>query len=74
IYPAREEPIEGVTSKAVSDLAAGKGIGDLEYVGPKEKAPSRAAEIAKPGDVVIVMGAGSITLIKHKVLEEIKKK
>ena len=74
IYPAREEPIEGVTSKAVSDLAAGKNIGDLEYVGPKEKAPSRAAEIARPGDVVIVMGAGSITLIKHKVLEEIKKK
>ena len=74
IYPAREEPIEGVTSKAVSDLAASKSIGDLEYVGPKEKAPSRAAEIAKPGDVVIVMGAGSITLIKHKVLEEIKKK
>ena len=71
IYPAREEPIEGVTSKAVADLAVKKGVGNFEYVGPKENAPFRAAEIAKPGDVVITMGAGSITLIKQKVLEEI---
>lgn len=73
IYPAREKPIEGVTSKAVVDAARQKHLGDFEYLGNKENAPVRAAEIAKPGDVIITMGAGSVTLIKHKVLELLKK-
>lgn len=74
IYPAREKPIEGVTSKAIVDVAVKKKLGDFEYLGPKENAPARAVEIAKPGDVIITMGAGSVTLLKLKILEMLKKK
>jgi UDP-N-acetylmuramate--alanine ligase len=74
IYPAREKPIPGVTSKAIVDIAENKKLGDFEYLGAKENAPGRAAAIAKPGDVVITMGAGSITLLKHKILELLKQK
>ena len=73
IYPAREKPIEGVTSKAIVDIAHKKKLGDFEYLGAKDNAPTRAAEIARSGDVVITMGAGSVTLLKHKVLELLKK-
>ncbi len=73
IYPAREKPIAGVTSKAIVDVAAKMKLGDLEYLGPKENAPTRAAELAKAGDVIITMGAGSVTLLRHKILELLKK-
>jgi UDP-N-acetylmuramate--alanine ligase len=74
IHPAREKPIEGVTSKGIVEIAQKKKEGDFEYVGAKENAPSRAVEMARPGDVIITMGAGSVTLLKLKILEMLKKK
>lgn len=72
IYPAREKPIEGITSKIIVAEAAKLGTGNFDYVGPKENAVEKIKAIARPGDVVITMGAGSITLIKHKILEALK--
>ncbi len=74
IYPAREEPIPGVTSKLIADLAAEKGIGDFEYVGTKDHAVPRVVEMARPNDLIITMGAGSITHIRQEILEGLKKK
>jgi UDP-N-acetylmuramate--alanine ligase len=72
IYPAREKPIEGVTSEIIMRQAYKLGIGDFSYIGPKEKAPEEVAKIAQRGDLVITMGAGSITHIKQQVLEALK--
>ncbi|RMD90492.1 MAG: UDP-N-acetylmuramate--L-alanine ligase [Alphaproteobacteria bacterium] len=61
VYPAGEEPIEGVDAGA---LAAGlkahghKGVSTI--AGPEELAAAVAAE-AGPGDLVVCLGAGSIT-------------
>lgn len=73
IYPAREEPIEGITSKAIVDRAAQKGIGNFFYVGDRNQAVSAAAAVARPGDIIITMGAGSITLIKESLLKALGK-
>ncbi len=72
IYPAREKPIEGVTSENILAEAKKLGIGNFEYIGAKEDTPARIAEIAKPGDMVITMGAGSITIMKNRLLEALK--
>ena len=72
IYPAREKPIEGVTSELIINKAKELNIGDFKYIGPRENAPLEAAKIAKPGDMIIIMGAGSITLAKKDVLEVLK--
>ncbi len=69
IYPAREKPIEGVHAERIVDEARKLGIGNFEYIGPKENAVDRVKGIARPGDLVITMGAGSITLMKKKILE-----
>jgi len=74
IYPAREEPIEGVTSEMIKKLAEKAGVGDFEYVGVKENAIEKVKEIVRPGDLVITMGAGSITHIKKQILEIIENK
>lgn len=72
IYPAREEPIEGVTSEMIKKLAEKAGTGDFDYVGVKENAVERLAALVRPGDLVITMGAGSITHIKKMILEMIE--
>ena len=72
IYPAREKPIEGVTSRLIMDEAAKTGAGNFEYVGTRDNAPERVAAIAQPGDLIITMGAGSITLLKPRLLEVLK--
>ncbi|MEW5993178.1 MAG: UDP-N-acetylmuramate--L-alanine ligase [Candidatus Zixiibacteriota bacterium] len=74
IYPAREKPIEGVTSELIVRHARESGKDNFVYVGPKENAPGEVAAIAKPGDIVIVMGAGSITRIRSDVIRALKEK
>ena len=61
IYPSRESPIEGVTSQLILDAAASLGLSQAELVAGLDALPEKVSEIAKPGDIVLTMGAGSIT-------------
>lgn len=72
IYPARELPIPGVTSELIQQHAVRKGSTHFKYVGAKENATEAVAQIARPGDVIITIGAGSITHIKHSIAEKLK--
>jgi UDP-N-acetylmuramate--alanine ligase len=74
IYPAREKPIEGVTSELIARAAADRGLPTMTCVGPKENAVAAVANAIQPGDIVITMGAGSITLIKNDLLRVIKER
>ncbi len=73
IYPAREKPIEGVVSEIIQTNAAEKGIGDFTCIGQRTNVPEAVAKVARPGDLVITMGAGSITLERKNILEALKK-
>lgn len=73
IYPAREKPIEGVSSEMIAKYASKKGYQNIEFVGAKERAVDIAIEDARPGDMIITVGAGSITLINPMILDRLKK-
>jgi UDP-N-acetylmuramate--alanine ligase len=61
VYAAGEEPIEGATSDALVSLIRAGGHRDARYIeGPQAIAPI-VRELAKPGDFVVFLGAGSIT-------------
>ena len=66
IYPAREKPIEGVSSQILADK-----IGAI-YGGSLEKSTKRLVEELKSGDVVITLGAGTVTKAAPKILELIE--
>lgn len=73
IYPAREAPIEGVTSELIKDEAARLGHGQFTYVGVKVNALDELERVAKPGDVIITIGAGSITHIRQEILTRLSR-
>ena len=70
IYPARERPIEGVTGALVSDSALAFGHRNARFVGDQMNLLPILKEELKPGDVVVLMGAGNIWKLGQKILEE----
>ena len=61
VYPAGEEPIDGVDSAALSEGLRAHGHRMVKLVGsPKELAAS-LRDIAAEGDMILCMGAGDIT-------------
>ena len=70
IYPARERPIEGVTGALVSESALAFGHRNARFVGDQMNLLPILKEELKPGDVVVLMGAGNIWKLGQKILEE----
>jgi UDP-N-acetylmuramate--alanine ligase len=68
IFPAREEPIPGVTGATISDLIplpAEHVIYEPRYAA----VPDRIAAIARPGDLVLTMGIGNVYLLCPDIRE-----
>jgi UDP-N-acetylmuramate--alanine ligase len=65
IYAAREDPEPGVTGRIVADAVPG---GRARYVPDAGGVPAAVAEIAKPGDIVLTMGAGDVTRLGPAVV------
>ncbi|GGS16018.1 UDP-N-acetylmuramate--L-alanine ligase [Streptomyces aureoverticillatus] len=72
IYPAREDPIPGVTSALIIDAARAAGA-DVRAVAAKDAAPAVIAGMARPGDLVLTMGAGDVTDLGPRILAELSK-
>ncbi len=60
IYPAREDPIPGVTGELVANAARNSGHRQVDYIPDKEDVVDYLKEIVRPGDLVITLGAGDI--------------
>ncbi|MFD5078627.1 UDP-N-acetylmuramate--L-alanine ligase [Streptomyces sp. NPDC058371] len=67
IYPAREDPIPGITSALIIEAARAAGA-DVTPVHDKAEVASVVAGMAKPGDLVLTMGAGDVTDLGPEIL------
>jgi len=72
IYPAREDPIPGVTSELIIEAARAAGA-DVTAVHDMADVPSVVAGMAKPGDLVLTMGAGDVTDLGPRILDRLAK-
>ena len=72
VYPAREEPIQGVTGELIINAAKRFGHKDAHYVPDKKMIPDYLKSIVKSGDIVITMGAGDIWKFGEKFLNQLK--
>jgi UDP-N-acetylmuramate--alanine ligase len=70
IYPAREEPIPGVTGRlVVEELAARRPGMRLGWAPEPEQAARLVAGWARPGDAVLTLGAGDVDRVAPLLLE-----
>ena len=60
IYAAREDPEPGVTGQLICDAVPGERA---QFLPDRASAPAVAAGLAKPGDLVLTMGAGDVTAL-----------
>jgi UDP-N-acetylmuramate--alanine ligase len=71
VYGAREDPVPGVTGAMVADavpLPAGRVLFEPSW---SATAPALAAR-ARPGDLVMTMGAGDVSMVGPEVLEALR--
>jgi UDP-N-acetylmuramate--alanine ligase len=71
IYAAGEDPIEGVSAEALAKAIASESPSKVEYCGDLAKAKDRILRELKPGDLVLCMGAGSITRLADELSREL---
>jgi UDP-N-acetylmuramate--alanine ligase len=60
VYPAREEPIQGVSGMMITETAHRFGHKEVHYVPNKAKVPEFLLSLVRQDDIVITMGAGDI--------------
>ena len=72
IYPASEPPIPGVTGEMLADRITEDGGQEALYVRSFAEAIEFASRAAKPGDMVLTLGAGSIWQLGPQVLEALE--
>jgi UDP-N-acetylmuramate--alanine ligase len=65
VYAAREDPEPGVTGRLISDAVPGGGA---MFVPDKAAVSAAVAGLAKPGDLVLTMGAGDVTALGPLIL------
>jgi UDP-N-acetylmuramate--alanine ligase len=73
IYPASEKPIEGITSTALKNRISGVGKTGVTQASSFPDAVAIVSDLACPGDMVLTLGAGSVSQIGAMVLEQLKK-
>src|SRR6516165_2758883 len=71
VYAAREDPEPGVTGRLVADAVPG---GRARFVPDRAQVPPVIAGIAQPGDVVLTMGAGDVTLLGPQLVEALRRR
>ncbi|MGH3872799.1 MAG: UDP-N-acetylmuramate--L-alanine ligase [Pseudonocardiaceae bacterium] len=70
VYGAREDPLPGVTGALIAQ-AVPLPAGCVHYEPGWAQLPVRLAELTRPGDLVITMGAGDVTLLGPKLIAEL---
>ena len=70
VYGAREQPMAGVSGALVAEHVDVP----VQYVPDFSAVPDRVADVAAPGDVVITMGAGDVTMLGPEILNSLQVK
>jgi UDP-N-acetylmuramate--alanine ligase len=72
IYPAGEDPIPGVTAKALFEEIEKRGGTAVRYVPERERLVGEVMTVVAPGDIVITLGAGNIWEISEAIAETLR--
>ena len=77
VYGAREDPQPGVSGTLISDRIADRAGGGPELVVFEPSlaaAPGSVAALVRPGDLVVTMGAGDVTMLGPELLARLEER
>ena len=74
IYPASEKPIAGITAEALASRIAGAGKPSVAYAPSFSDAVAIVANLVQPDDMVLTLGAGSVSQLGAMLLEKLEAK
>lgn len=66
VYGAREDPMPGVSGALIANAALRHAEGtatEVNYVPDKSELAAHLTELAQPGDLIMTLGAGDVTLV-----------
>jgi UDP-N-acetylmuramate--alanine ligase len=72
IYAASESPIEGITAEVLAENIRRYGHRSVTYLGDVDTAAERVVPQLEEGDLVITLGAGSVTRLSDEIVEMLK--
>jgi UDP-N-acetylmuramate--alanine ligase len=73
IYAASEDPIAGVTAETLTEAIKSYGHKSAHYVGALDTAVKALLSEARPGDMVVTLGAGNVYQAGEQLVELLKK-
>jgi UDP-N-acetylmuramate--alanine ligase len=69
VYAAREDPQPGISGRLVAEaVRAARSDAEVHYVPSWAAVPDFVAELLRPGDLLLTVGAGDVTMIGPEVL------
>jgi len=74
IYAASEKPIEGVTGEILAQRIREKTAKAGRYVSSVAEAVEAATAVAQDGDMILTLGAGSVSQFGPLILEKLKER
>jgi UDP-N-acetylmuramate--alanine ligase len=74
IYPAGEKPIKGVTGKALYKEIQKFGHTNVYFEKDMGKIPDLVEKLAKPEDMIFVLGAGNINQVIPEIIKRLERR
>jgi UDP-N-acetylmuramate--alanine ligase len=72
IYAASEQPIEGISGETLAAAIQTKNGGRVVYAASMAEAVERLVEDARPGEMILTLGAGSVSQAGPMLLEALR--
>jgi len=72
VYPASEQPIEGVTGEALVQKIIEAGKSSATYASSFAEAAKSVCEVATEGDMILTLGAGGVSQLGPMILEKLQ--
>ena len=72
IYAASEQPIEGISAEVLTENVRKYGHKNVTYIGDIETAAEKVIPELQEGDLLITLGAGTVTRLSDEFLEKLK--
>ncbi len=72
IYPAGEEPIEGVSGEILHQALRKRGHLDVQFRATRSALVPALLEALRPGDLLLVLGAGDIYKTGEEILQKLR--